>query len=118
MLTIHDDPTYGSNSYMKVSLIFENPPASLEEMGGLWLGIGFGKFTMLGADLVICQWNDTSLQAWCKNYLANANTHPLIVPAASAVQNVWTVSGYKADNKVVLTFKRFLQPSDSASYSI
>ena len=65
VLTIYDDPTYGTNSYMKVNLIYENPPVSLEEMGGLWLGIGFGKSTMLGSDLVICQWNDTSLQAWC-----------------------------------------------------
>ena len=51
---ILDDPQYGSDAYMKVKLIYDNVPIQLEEMGGMWLGIGFGKKTMLGSDIVIC----------------------------------------------------------------
>ena len=39
---------------VKVSLIYSNLPLNLEKMGGMWLGIGFGKSTMLGSDIVIC----------------------------------------------------------------
>lgn len=44
---------------MRVTLFYENLPISLENNGGMWLGIGFGSSTMLGADIVICQWDDT-----------------------------------------------------------
>jgi hypothetical protein len=43
---------------MKVNLIYDILPIELEQMGGMWLGIGLKTSTMLGADLVICQWND------------------------------------------------------------
>ena len=118
VFTVYDDAVYGPNSYMKVNLIYENPPQSLEDKGGMWLGVGLGKSSMLGSDLVICQWNDTSMTAWCQNYLANSKIYPYVVPAPATTQTVWTVSGYKADNTVVLTFKRFLTPSDSNGYTI
>ncbi len=39
---------------VRVTLLYENLPITLEDEGGLWLGIGFGSNTMLGADIVIC----------------------------------------------------------------
>lgn len=39
---------------MRVTLLFKNLPINLEDEGGMWLGIGFGSNTMLGADIVIC----------------------------------------------------------------
>jgi len=39
---------------MRVTLLYKSLPITLEDEGGMWLGIGFGSNTMLGADLVIC----------------------------------------------------------------
>ena len=66
---IEDDPASGAiDSIMKVTLIFHNPPIQLEANGGMWLGIGLGKNTMLGSDLVICQWNDTTGKTRCSDH--------------------------------------------------
>ena len=54
VFNIYDDEQFGKDSYMKVTLLYDTPPLELEERGGMWLGIGFGKNTMLGSDLVIC----------------------------------------------------------------
>ena len=61
---------------MKVTLLYENPPLDLEEKGGMWLGIGLGKSTMLGSDLVICQWNDTSGKTRCSDHQAAKDAYP------------------------------------------
>jgi hypothetical protein len=39
---------------MRITLLFKNLPLQLEDQGGMWLGIGLGSSTMLGADIVIC----------------------------------------------------------------
>lgn len=64
---------------MKVKLIYENPPIILEEMGGMWLGIGFGN-TMLGSDLIICQWNDTNGKSRCVDSKGPNVTYPSSAP--------------------------------------
>ena len=66
---IEDDPTTGAvESLMKVTLTYINPPIQLEANGGMWLGIGLGRNTMLGTDLVICQWNDTTGKTRCTDH--------------------------------------------------
>ena len=77
----------------------------------MWLGIGFGNGTMLKSDLIICQWNDTSGKTRCSDHLAGS-VYPSVVPAEDAQQNVWTLSGYKADNRLEISFKRFLNTGD------
>lgn len=42
---------------MKVTLLFDNVPIETDDIGGMWLGVGFGSDSMLGADLVICEWS-------------------------------------------------------------
>ena len=101
---------------MKVTLIYKELPIKLEEMGGMWLGIGFGKSTMLGSDLVICQWNDTLGKTRCSDHQADSKAYPSKAPPEDAVLNVWTISGYKADNKLELTFKRFLNTADTTDF--
>jgi hypothetical protein len=61
---------------MRVTLLFENLPIDLESKGGMWLGIGFGKSSMLGSDLVICQWDDTIYRGRCSDYLADTTNYP------------------------------------------
>ncbi len=99
---------------MKVTLIYNQVPIQVEEKGGMWLGIGFGKASMLGADLIICQWNDTSGKTRCSDHLG-PTIYPQKVPAEDALQNLWTLSGYKADNRLEITFKRFLNTGDTAN---
>ena len=111
-----DDPVYGPNSYMKTSLNYEGLPIELEEQGGMWLGIGFGT-SMLGADIVICQWNDTTGKTACHDRHASLN-YTSTAPAIDAIDNIWTISGYKADNRLVLTFKRYLSTGDAADYVV
>ena len=72
VFSIEDDPEFGEDSYMRVTLIYRDVPIQLEDMGGMWLGIGFGRQTMLGAVLVMCQWNDTSGKTRCRGYLGNS----------------------------------------------
>ena len=97
---------------MKVTLIFTEAPIQIEQQGGMWLGIGFGNGTMLGSDLIICQWNDTSGKTRCSDHLA-PSVYPSKVPSEDSLQNVWTLSGYKADNRLEITFKRLLNTRDS-----
>lgn len=116
--SILNDPEYGTDAYMKVTLIYKELPIKLEEMGGMWLGIGFGKNTMLGSDIVICQWNDTNGKTRCSDHQANTTVYPSKAPPEDVTLNVWTVSGFKADNRLELTFKRFLQTPDSTDYRL
>lgn len=67
---------------MKVTLIFEKLPITLEEYDGMWLGIGFGKGTMVGSDLYICEWNDILSRASCAvlnatSYIYSSTPPPL-----------------------------------------
>ena len=110
---IEDDPeTKTVDAYMKVTLIFNEAPIQIEEKGGMWLGIGFGQGTMLGSDLIICQWNDISGKTRCSDHLASS-VYPSKVPDEDVSQNLWTLSGYKADNRLEITFKRYLNTGDS-----
>ena len=67
---------------------------------------------MLGSDLIICQWNDTSGKTRCSDHLG-PSVYPSRVPNEDAQQNIWTLSGYKADNRIEITFKRLLNTGDS-----
>lgn len=58
ILDVFDPEGNEQSSDMRVTLLYENLPITLETKGGLWLGIGFGSDTMLGADIVICEWYD------------------------------------------------------------
>ncbi len=78
----------------------------------MWLGIGFGKGTMVGSDLIICQWDDVSGKTRCSDHLASI-ANPNKVPNEDTYQNVWTLSGYKADNRLEITFKRYLNTGDT-----
>ena len=114
---IEDDPVTGATeSVMKVTLTYINPPIQLEANGGMWLGIGLGRNTMLGSDLIICQWNDTSGKTRCSDHQAAGGTYPTRVPPEDPQQNVWAVYGYKADNRVELTFKRYLSTGDASDF--
>ena len=101
---------------MKVTLLYNQVPIQMEEKGGMWLGIGFGKASMLGSDLVICQWNDTSGKTRCSEHNGPI-AYPSSVPAEDTNQNLWTLYGYKADNRLEITFKRFLSTGDSTDFT-
>ena len=111
---IFDDDVYGPDSLMKATLIYDGLPIELEENGGMWLGIGFSATSMLNADIVICQWNDTNGKTSCSDRKANSTYLPNGPPPNDVIDNVWTVSGYKADNRLQMTFKRYLNTQDYA----
>lgn len=105
---------------MKITLLFKNLPLDLEDQGGMWLGIGFGTHTMLGSDIVICQWLDSTEKASCDDYKALTNGYPSNIAGLpqDEVMNVRFVSGVKANNMVEIKFRRFLQTGDSDDYQM
>jgi hypothetical protein len=96
---------------MKVTLIYDNLPIQLEEYGGLWLGLGFDSSTMLGSDIVICQWDDVLAKATCSDHKADAVSH--ITPPLDDVNNIKTVSGVKGDNRLEIKFRRHVNTGDN-----
>jgi hypothetical protein len=100
---------------MRITLLFKNLPLQLEDQGGMWLGIGLGSNTMLGADIVICQWLDAYEKATCSDYKALSTHYPSSrdeLPQ-DEVNNVRFVSGVKADNMLEIKFRRYLFTGDS-----
>ncbi|CDW81912.1 UNKNOWN [Stylonychia lemnae] len=115
------DTISGDNSRdMRVTLIYKNLPIILEDEGGMWLGIGFGSNTMLGADIVICQWDDSLQKGKCGDYIADSTGHPANIAAlpADEVNNIRYVSGVKADNMLEIKFRRYLQTGDSDDHQM
>jgi len=98
---------------MKVTLLYDNLPIGLENAGGMWLGIGFGSTTMLGADLVICQWDDSTFKATCTDHRAATADYPASHPSKDNANNVKTISGVKGDNKLEIRFERYMETGDS-----
>lgn len=58
IIDYYDSDETIASPMLKFTLLYEKLPITLEDNGGMWLGIGFGKLTMLGTDLVICEWDD------------------------------------------------------------
>ena len=46
----------------------------------MWLGVGLGRNTMLGTDLVICQWNDTTMKTRCTDHQSSPVVYPSKYP--------------------------------------
>lgn len=115
------DPSSGSmSSDMRVTLLFKDLPIELEDKGGMWMGIGFGTKSMLGADIVICQWDDSVYRGKCWDHFSNTLTYPSSIAdiPIDEVKNVRYVSGVKADNKLEIKFRRYLQTGDSDDYKM
>lgn len=105
---------------MRITLLYENLPISLEDNGGMWLGIGFGSASMMGSDIVICQWDDTIEKGRCGDYLAGISDYPNSIAQLPLddINNIRYVSGVKADNKLELKFRRYLNTGDEKDYGM
>jgi hypothetical protein len=110
IIDVFDKDSDESSSDMRVTLLYENLPINLENKGGLWLGIGFGSNSMLGSDIVICQWNDTTYRGYCGDYIAESSSYPTTISGlpSDEVNNIRYVSGIKADNKLEIKFRRYI----------
>ena len=100
-----------------MSLVFKNLPVSLEDNGGMWLGIGFGATTMLNADIVMCQWNDATAKAGCTDHKA-LSTVSNVFPPYDTTNNVRFISGIKADNQLEIKFRRYINTGDSTDATL
>lgn len=120
IIDVFDELPDDNSRDMRVTLLYTTLPITLEEEGGMWLGIGFGSDTMLGSDLVICQWYDTLQRGKCGDYIADSTSHPANIGSlpADEVNNVRFVSAVKADNKLEIKFRRYLQTGDSDDYAM
>lgn len=73
---------------------------------------------MLGADTVICQWDDVLEKAACTDHIANSIAYSASAPAKDVINNVKTVSGVKGDNRLEIKFRRLLTTGDTEDYAL
>jgi hypothetical protein len=102
----------GDNSYAKTTLIYRDLPLDMEVNGGFWMGIAFGAQSMLGADLITCQWMEETQKGWCFDRIHIGDSYPDIVPDVDSETDIRTISAMKGDNYVEIRFQRKLRPDD------